>query len=137
MQRTICFIHSRLWWMLPPIWHHLQVYYQCPCPLKLQEATLRIDGVFACFLMSNFDQTFTGPSDGSSPPHLPSDTTLNLVMVPDCDTTFTEGFDGCSLQSDTIFRTISNSIFSGRECNSCSLDMVPDLVSSWNFHRRF
>ena len=27
------------WWMLPPIWHHLQVHQECPCSPRIQEET--------------------------------------------------------------------------------------------------
>ena len=70
--------HRSFWWMLAPIWHHLQVHQECPCPPRLQEETWRTGGVLTWFLMSDLDETFTDTSDE------------------------------CSLQSDTISRSIWN-----------------------------
>ena len=59
------------WWVFTPIWHHLQVHQECPCPPRHQEETWRTGGVLTWFLMSDLDKTFTDTSDGCS---LPSDT---------------------------------------------------------------
>ena len=64
--------------MLPPIWHHLQVYQESPCPPRLQEETKRTGGVLTGFLMVNLDENFT------------------------------ESSKDCSLLSDTISRFIRN-----------------------------
>ena len=66
------------WWMFPPIWHHLQIYQECPCPPQLWEETSSTGGVLTWFLMSDHYETFTDSSDG------------------------------CSLLSDTISRSIRN-----------------------------
>ena len=63
--------HRHFWWMFPPIWHHLQVHQECPCPPRLQEETWRTGGVLTWFLMSDPDETFTDTYDGCS---LPFDT---------------------------------------------------------------
>ena len=62
--------------MFPPIWNHLQVHQECPCPPGLQEETWRTGGVLSLFLMSDLDETFT------------------------------DTYDECSLPVDTIFRSI-------------------------------
>ena len=41
------------WCIFPPVWHHLLVNQECPCPPRLQEETWRIDGVLTWFLMSD------------------------------------------------------------------------------------
>ena len=51
---------------LPPIWHHLKVHQDCPCPPKLQEENWRTGGVLTWFLMSDYYETFTDSSDGCS-----------------------------------------------------------------------
>ena len=49
--------------MLSPIWHHLQVHQENPCPPRLQEETWMTGGVLTLFLMSDLDKTFTEGSD--------------------------------------------------------------------------
>ena len=63
--------HRHFLWMFPPIWHHLQVHQECPCPPRLRDETWRIGGVLTWFLMSDLDDTFTQTSDEC---FLPSDT---------------------------------------------------------------
>ena len=62
--------HRHFWWMFPPIWHHLHVHQEFPCPPRLQEETFRT-GVLTWFLISDLDETFTDTYDGCS---LPFDT---------------------------------------------------------------
>ena len=54
------------WWVFTPIWHHLQVHQECPCPPRLQEETWRTGGVLTRFLMLDLDETLTDSSDGYS-----------------------------------------------------------------------
>ena len=70
--------HRHFWWMFPPIWHHLQVHQECWSPPRLQVETWRTVGVLTWFLMSDLDKTFT------------------------------DTYDGCSLASDTISKSIRN-----------------------------
>ena len=64
--------------MFPPIWHHLQVHQECPCPPRLREETWRIGGVLMRFLMSDLDDTFTDTSDEC---FLPSDTISRSIRT--------------------------------------------------------
>ena len=68
--------HRQFWWMFTPIWYHLKVHQECPCPPRLKEETWRTGGVLTWFLMSNLDETFTDTSDGCS---LPSDTIYRSI----------------------------------------------------------
>ena len=63
--------HRRFRWIVPLLWHHLQVHLECPCPSRLREETWRTGGVLTSFLMSVLDETFTDTSEVCS---LPSDT---------------------------------------------------------------
>ena len=54
--------HRSFRWMLPPIWHHLQIHQECPCPPRLHKETWRTGGVLTRFLMSDLDETFTDTS---------------------------------------------------------------------------
>ena len=63
--------HRSFWWMLAPIWHHHQVHQECPCPPRLREKTWRTGGVLTWFLMSDLEETLTDTLDGCS---LPSET---------------------------------------------------------------
>ena len=49
--------------MILPIWHHLQVHQECPCPPWLQEKTCRTGEVLTWFLMSDLNETSTDTSD--------------------------------------------------------------------------
>ena len=99
--------HRHFWWMFPPIWHHLQVHQECPCPPQYQEETWSTGGVLTWYLMSDLEETFTDTLDGWS---LPSETI------------------SWSMSSWTPGRDLED---------SWSLDMVPDVRSWWNFHRSF
>ena len=70
--------HRSFQWMLPHVWHYLQVHQKSPCPPRLQKETKRTGGVLTGFLKLNLDVTFT------------------------------EASYGCSLLSDTISRFIRN-----------------------------
>ena len=62
--------------MFPPIWHHLQVHQECPCPPRLQEETWRKGGVLTWLLMSDHDKTFSDTYDDC---FLPSETISSSI----------------------------------------------------------
>ena len=65
---------------------------------------------------------------------------LTWLLMSDLDETFTDTLDRCSLQYDTISRSIRNVhvlLYSRKRLeDSWSFDMVPDVRSWWNFHRQ-
>ena len=74
-------LHRSFLWMLPPIWHHLQVHQECPCPPKLQEEILRIGGFIRWSQISILDKTFTEASDRCSIPYNTTSRSIRNVHV--------------------------------------------------------
>ena len=55
--------HWRFRWIVPFIWHHLQIHQEPSCPPRLQEMTWWIGGILTQFLTMDLDETFTEVSD--------------------------------------------------------------------------
>ena len=114
-------LHKSFWKILWPIWHHIPVHQECPCPPRLQEETWMTGGVLTLFLMSDLDKTFIEGSDvcylqsGTiqahqgcpCPPRLQEETwriggVLTGFLMSNLHKTFRKASLGCSLLSETI-----------------------------------
>ena len=112
--------HRHIWWMFPPIWHHLQIHVILDSRRRLGGQVESWHGSW-CQILMPLSQTLQidvpshlTSSPGPCPPRLQTPETwwtggvLTWLLMSDYDKTLSDTYDECSLPSDTISSSIRN-----------------------------